>query len=163
MGLLIEQELPWVRGVVAGALGSGEVADDVCQEVFISAWRAIGSLRREEGFRAWLYTVTVNKIRSHIRKVRRSVEQPLPEDVPAGNEKNRSRAFDRREMLRAALEKLPAEYRDPLVIHYLDGKSCAETAAILGLRPVTARIRLLRGRRQLAEILKKSGVLSETA
>jgi RNA polymerase sigma-70 factor (ECF subfamily) len=159
MRLLVEQELPWIRGIVAGALGPGDSADDVCQEVFVAAWQAIGTLRRDDGFRPWLYRIAVNAIRSHLRKVRRNPVQALPADVPARHDGAGPERADRAEALRAALARLPAEYRDPLILHYLDGKSCDETAARLGLRPVTARIRLLRGRRQLAAVLRESEVL----
>ena len=155
MDRLIRRELPWVRGVIAGYLGRGDAVDDLCQEVFLSAWQALGSLRSTKGFRAWLYRIVLNKVRSYLRRHRRASPVPLPEEVPVepGGESEESQ--DIREAVKEALSKLPPEYRDPLIIHYLQGKSTAETAEILGLRPVTARIRLLRGRRRLAEILRK--------
>lgn len=154
MGLLIQEELPWVRGVVAGYLGADDSVDDLCQDIFVSAWQSIDSLRKVAGFRAWLYRIAVNRVRSHIRGVRRNPVKSLTEDVPSDYSREVKDREDRQEAVRVALEKLAPEYRDPLVIHYLQGKSCAETAAALGLRPVTARIRLLRGRRQLAALLK---------
>lgn len=157
MELLIKAELPWIRAVLIGYMGASEAVDDVCQEVFLSAWQAIGSLRRAEGFRAWLYRIAINKVRSFLRSRRRDAASSLPEELPVEN--SGEDAGDREELLRAALARLSPEYRDPLVIHYLQGRSCAETAKILGLRPVTARIRLLRGRRQLQEILRGQGAV----
>jgi len=159
MEALIRRELPWVRGLIAGYIRSPEEVDDLCQEVFISVWRRLGRLRRAGRFRPWLYRITINKVRSYLRHRRRSLEAPLPEedDVPA--EDHSAERLQEQELLEQALAALPAEYRDPLVIHYFQGKSTAETAAILGLRPVTARIRLMRARRQLARVLRKMGVL----
>jgi len=65
--------------------------------------------------------------------------------------------LEKREILAQALASLPQEYRDPLLIYYFQGKSTAETAAILGLRPVTARIRLMRARRMLGKALREKG------
>ena len=168
MGALIEQELPWIRGVVAGYIGARDAVDDICQDVFVSAWQSIGSLRKAAGFRPWLYRIAVNKVRSFIRRSRRNPVVSLPDVVEAHRAIDEVGAYgavdsetkeDLSDALGAALKKLAPEYRDPLVIHYLQGKSCAETAAILGLRPVTARIRLLRGRERLREILQKDGAL----
>jgi len=155
MEALIKQELPWIRGVIAGYVGPGDIADDLCQEIFISAWQGLPSLRNPAGFRAWLYRIAINKVRSHVRVARRSNEVELAADVTATSGSSAQEEFERRDAIRAALQKLAPEYRDPLIVHYLDGKSCDETAEILGLRPVTTRIRLLRGRQKLAEILKE--------
>ena len=155
MGLLIERELPWVRAVVAGYIRAQSNVDDICQDIFVSAWQGIGKLRNHAGFKSWLYRITINKVRSFIRAQRRGKSTPLVDDVAAACDGG----YERREVVQAALEKLSPRYRDPLVIHYLQGKSCAETAEILGLKPVTARIRLLRARQQLAEVLRKDGVV----
>jgi len=152
---LIRRELPWVRGVIAGYLGRSDAVDDLCQEVFLSAWQGLGSLRSASGFRAWLYRIVLNKVRSYLRRRRKSSSVPLPEEIPVEAGEDSEESQDMREAVKEALSRLPSEYRDPLIIHYLQGKSTAETAEILGLRPVTARIRLLRGRRRLAEILHK--------
>ena len=159
MSALIARELPWVRAVIAGYLRNADAVDDLCQEVFLSAWQAIATLRRPAGFKPWLYRITVNKVRSYFRGARRRAWAPLVEDVPASDASAGGAQADRRDAVKAALATLPSQYRDPLVIHYLNGKSCEETAKILGLKPVTARIRLLRGRRKLEEMLRKEGVV----
>jgi RNA polymerase sigma-70 factor (ECF subfamily) len=159
MELLIQNELPWVRGVVSGYIRSPEVVDDLCQDVFVSVWQSLGSLRRVAGFRSWLYRITTNKVRSYLRTRKRDRFAVLPDDVPDPGGDEAADALDRQDAVREALQRLAPEYRDPLIIHYLQGRSCAETAEILGLRPVTARIRLLRGRRQLQELLSKQGVV----
>ncbi len=156
MELLIKEELPWVRGIVYGYVGPADVVDDLCQEVFVSVWQSLDKLRSPSNFRTWLYRITINKVRSYLRSHRRATVVTLPEDVPAPASTGAEETSERQELVRAALAKLPPEYRDPLVIYYLQGKSCDETAKTLGLRPGTARIRLLRGRQKLQEVLKKT-------
>ena len=83
----------------------------------------------------------------------------LYDDVPTTEAQEAEAQGDQSEEVQVALQKLAPKYRDALVIHYLQGKSCAETAEILGVKPVTARIRLLRGRQQLAKILRQDGAV----
>ncbi len=159
MSRLIERELPWVRAVVAGYVQTPENIDDICQEIFIAVWLCLQHLRSPVGFKAWLYRIAVNKVRSHFRGALRRPAVELTMDLPSTDGRAELERDSRRETVLAALKKIDPKYRDPLVIHYLQGKSCDEAAAILGLRPVTCRIRLMRGRQQLEELLRKEGVL----
>jgi RNA polymerase sigma-70 factor, ECF subfamily len=159
MSRLIEAELPWVRAVVAGYVQTPENIDDICQEIFIAVWQCLGHLRSVEGFKAWLYRIAVNKVRSHFRGAARRPAAELSADIASTDGRAEAERDSRREAVLAALKKIAPGYRDPLVMHYLHGKSCDETADILGLRPVTCRIRLMRGRQQLEELLRKEGVL----
>lgn len=159
MSRLIEAELPWVRAVVAGYVQAFENVDDICQEIFIAVWQCLRHLRSPEGFKAWVYRIAVNKVRSFYRGAGRRSSVELSADVSASDGREALERSSRRESVLAALKKIPPKYRDPLVIHYLRGKSCDETAEILGLRPVTCRIRLLRGRQKLEELLRKDGAL----
>ena len=62
------------------------------------------------------------------------------------------------EQLHAALQKLPEAYRVPLLLHYMEGRTEAETAALMGCKESTASMRLTRGRQMLRERLAKQGV-----
>jgi len=159
MSRLIEAELPWVRAVVAGYVQASENVDDICQEFFIAVWQSLHRLRSPAGFKAWIYRIAVNKVRSFYRRAGRRSSVELSADLQAGDGREALERSSRRESVLAALKKMPPKYRDPLVIHYLRGKSCDETAEILGLRPVTCRIRLLRGRSRLEDLLRKDGAL----
>lgn len=155
MGQLIQREMPWVRALIAGYIGSSDQVDDICQDTFVSVWRAIGSLKKKDRFKPWLYRIAINKVRSFLRANARQKTVSLPSNFTGQATDDVADRFDKTELLKKALRKMDARYRDPLIVHYLQGKSCDETAHILGLKPATARIRLLRGREKLGQLLKK--------
>ncbi len=159
MGQLIERELPWIKAVISGYISTPDVVDDLCQETFISAWRNITKLRNPKGFRSWLYTIAVNKVRSFLRNKHKRRAHPLDENLLSADPAAVETGLEKQEFIQAALNQLEPKYRDPLIIFYFHGKSCEETGRTLGLKPSTTRIRLLRGREKMREILAREGTL----
>ncbi len=117
------------------------------QETFVKAFGSLGRLRDHERARAWLLQIARRVCIDHYRSKRPA--GPLPEDVPARAE-SRDPRIDR---LHAALDKLPADYRETISLYYLDGRDCAGVAATLGISPGAVRTRLLRGRVMLYDLL----------
>ena len=67
-----------------------------------------------------------------------------------------------RAILRDELNKLPAKYRLPLILHYFGGLTPTEISRELGCRPKTLGVRLFRGRRMLAQSLSSRGIVIGT-
>ncbi len=117
-------------------------AEDAAQEVFLTYLRRAPHFLTAQKEKSWLMTVTANKCRDMLRAKHRE-ELPLTEDLsylPPGES----------DVLRAVLE-LEEIYRVPIHLHYYEGYSIREIAALLRVRPGTVGSRLSRGR----EILKK--------
>ncbi len=142
-------------------------ADDLAQEAFIRAYRAIGKFRGESSFRTWLYRVAVNVINSHLRsRARRrkwwgrSLDAALSGDgdgdraqeVAAGDA-----AIDddlaRREVIDRALAALPADIRVAVTLRDIHGFDYAEIATMLGVPIGTVESRIFRGRQRLRPLL----------
>ncbi len=133
-----------------------ERAEDMAQEAFIRAYRGLASWRRDAAFSTWLFAVATNVYRDEIRKF-------TPPSVPVeaddlGAEKSEEDAADeadRRRLVRAAVQSLPAKYRDVLLLFYFHEQNVAAAAASLRLPEGTIKARLSRGRALLESKLEK--------
>ena len=139
-------------------------AEDATQAVFLTL--AVKS-KGEDGIKylaPWLQKVAQrlaldvkrSKTRRKVREERHSVMQQMNAD-----DGDTSRVVDLDEVkgvLRDELDKLPAKYRLPLILHYFGGLKPEEMARELGCKPSTLGVRLHRGRKLLAENLQSRGV-----
>lgn len=133
------------------ALGAADEAEDVVQESFVRAYRALGSFRPGSEFRPWLLTIVANQTRSaHRSRSRRADRESraLP-DLPAADPAESALARDRLRRLRELLAGLPDRQREVLVCRYLLELGEKETCAVLGLAPGTAKSRAARALRRL--------------
>ena len=137
-------------------LGDRQRAEDVCQDVFVRLMTHTPQL--EEGReKAWLLKVALNRCRDLWRAawVKRVVlGSPAMELTPAPDQMDDR--LERQELL-AAIRKLPADFRDVILLHYYQGYGIAEIAEMLRVPEGTISSRLSRGRKKLEDILKERG------
>ena len=139
-------------------LRNDQDAEDAVQEAYMRAYKAFARFRGGDG-KAWFMTILRNVCYTMIKKLR-SHETPEPfneETHHAVGESEIQEVFRRKanaESLRAALEKLPDEFREIIVLHDLEGLAYKEIAAIAGIPIGTVMSRLARARGRLrAEII----------
>jgi len=131
------------------------IAEDLAQETFLRAWRALDSLQDETRSRAWL--VTILRRENARRFDRKQLELVDVEDhEPAMYEDQWPDAVLERDELRRAIGRLPIAYREPQVLQRLGGFSCEEIAQMMGLGKGAVMTRLFRAKQQLATIVKES-------
>jgi len=137
-------------------LGDRQQAEDVTQDVFVRLITHTPELvpGREK---AWLLKVALNRCRDLWRAawVKRVVlGSPAMDLTPAPDMLDER--LERQELL-SAIRKLPADFRDVILLHYYQGYGIAEIAEMLGVPDGTISSRLSRGRKKLEDILKESG------
>jgi len=160
-------------------VGDEAQAEDILQETFLNAFRAIQSFEGRSSLGTWLYRITNNTALMHLRKkdmVAYSIDEPLETDD--GDEMPRQ-FFDfcclperdllndeARAEMRRAIDDLPETLRVVFVLRDLEGFSTQETADQLGLSVPAVKTRLMRARLALRERLSayfaRSAVSSET-
>jgi RNA polymerase sigma-70 factor (ECF subfamily) len=120
--------------------------DDLVQDVFVTAFRRLDSLREPAAFGGWLAAIARNRATDHLRHARDEVE--LPRSLPGGTpaEPATLEALD-------AIRRLPEAYRETLAMRLVEGMSGAEIAERTGLTPASVRVNLHRGMKQLREML----------
>ncbi len=128
-------------------------AEDLVQETFMRAWRALDTLQDSKAAKGWLFTILRREHARACSRVRLD-EQSLEDfdldrmtGAVAGNLSADTLA------VRDALASLPIEYREPLVLQVLGGYSCSEIAQVLGLKPGAVMTRLFRARQKLRNLL----------
>ncbi len=143
--------------------GNADAAYDIVQETFVAAWRALGRYDDRRSFGVWLRSIALNKARDRARRlfVRRMVygqsDLDSPEarrhaDPDADTEASLL-ADERRKALFAALAKLPAALKEPLILTYFEEMSQQQAGDLLGLSAKAVETRVYRARRRLAEML----------
>ncbi|GHE85526.1 RNA polymerase sigma-H factor [Streptomyces longispororuber] len=146
----------------AAALGAGAEAEDVVQQSFFKAYRALGRFRDGEAFRPWLLAIVANETRNTARSAarRRSVvsrEAALTEPVPlipeSADPAVAALERERRAALLSALDRLGEHHRLVVTYRYLLDMDEAETAQALGWPRGTVKSRLNRALRQLERLL----------
>jgi RNA polymerase sigma-70 factor, ECF subfamily len=124
-------------------------AEDVVQAVFAKAVAKIPTLRQPSRARAWLLQVARRTCVDFHRRRRQA--EPLLEE-PSAPPPMANGACER---LHEAIQKLPLNYREVIVLYYLDSRSCSNVAASLGLAEPAVRQRLVRARAMLHDLLQE--------
>ncbi|MBX7042061.1 MAG: sigma-70 family RNA polymerase sigma factor [Ignavibacteria bacterium] len=131
-----------------------DLAEDLTQEVFISAWEKLYSFRHECRFSTWLHRIAVNKYLMHLR----SSGSGTSPDIML-NESNtpveRSNTADQRIDLENSISKLPQQARTVLVLHDIEGYKHHEISEMMGIETGTSKAHLHRARKLLREELSK--------
>jgi RNA polymerase sigma-70 factor (ECF subfamily) len=158
-GQLVRRHQRSALRVAYAICGSTTEAEDVAQEAFVKAYRALGTYRAESGWRPWLLRIVANESKNRVRAdVRRrrtaSRHNVLAADVPADPQ---DLAVDRitNEVVVRALASLPDVHRDVLACRFVAGLSEAETAAVLDVAGGTVKSRQSRALAQLRAALQE--------
>jgi RNA polymerase sigma-70 factor (ECF subfamily) len=135
-----------------------EDANDLAQEVFLKAWRAIGRFRGESSFSTWLYRIAVNAC-LNFRAARRPVAQELPETLvdPDRGAPARVEADERAREVRAAVGRLPEKQRATLILKVYHELTHEEVAEILGSTVGTVKANLFHALGNLRRLMAEGG------
>jgi RNA polymerase sigma-70 factor, ECF subfamily len=152
--LILERHKEKVRNLIYLTLGNTDFVDDIAQEVFITVYRNLNNFRYESQFTTWLYRITVNKCRDHVRHSKiRNIFTPLKEDQELSyNTKYESK--NTAEIVHKAIAALPEKLRLPLLMKDIQGMSYQEIAEAMKCEIGTVKSRIFRAREGLKEKLK---------
>ena len=140
---------PLVHGIVLSRVPYDD-AQDVVQEVFLSAYNNLHTLRDRNVVGAWLASIARNRSAEFYRQARPTEE--LSEEI---SDRNKPEA-EAREIL-AAIRSMPEAYRETLVLRLVEGMTGVEIAERTGLKPESVRVNLHRGMELLRKTLGVGG------
>ncbi|HKX33214.1 MAG TPA: sigma-70 family RNA polymerase sigma factor [Blastocatellia bacterium] len=155
-----------IYGLSLRMLGRDEDARDVCQETFIAAFRNLRKFRGEAKFSSWLYRIALNACHSRLRKQNHAFEQSIDQEDDEGHKcelidteaevlPERLHRDQRAVIVRRALQALPAEMRQVIIMKEYEELTFAEIAEILQVPVSTVKSRLYTGLQQLRTRLEK--------
>ncbi len=153
--------LPHLRAFARGLCGQAERADDLVQEAVLRAWTSRDSYKPGTNFKAWVFTITRNNFLNELRRYRREtqLEDGVAETmlVTAADQEDALHMND----LQRALDRLPPERREALLLIGASGFSYEEAAQVCGVAVGTMKSRVARGRAQLSLLLSESASAGE--
>ena len=171
---IVQTYLPRVWSVVWRILRHREDTEDVVQEVFLSAYRAIDGFRGDSRLSTWLQRIAVTRALNHldrsaekVRRASRSMEAPADDpgdqqgrgSIPEEHSREPSplQALEARELerrLAECLERLPPAWRTALALRDGEARPYGEIAVVLGIALGTVRSRLARARIALRQCIE---------
>jgi RNA polymerase sigma-70 factor (ECF subfamily) len=147
-------------------LNDREEARDAAQEVFLRAYKYLGTFKEQQNFSGWLYRITLNVCRDMARKRRSGAERVIayeaelaegfmetiaaPEDT-----EQRAIALQERVIVARALQTLPEKERSAIVLRDLEGFSTTEVAELMGTRAVTVRSQIASARMKIKRYCRR--------
>ncbi|APZ43951.1 RNA polymerase sigma factor [Acidihalobacter ferrooxydans] len=147
----LEAHIPRLRRYARALVGDAVRADDLVQDTLERALRKFSLWRRGSDLRAWLFTLMHNIYINQRRAERPNVPWDETHDTPVrGRQEDQLVLRD----LHTALEALPPEFREVVLLVGLEEFSYAEAARVLGIPPGTVMSRLSRGRERLRRMLE---------
>lgn len=134
--------------------GDKHIAEDILQETFLRAWRAIDQLNETQAAKAWLITILR---RENARRFERKQLQMVDIDtVQLIDESNDHEESQQHRQLQRAIMMLATEYREPLMLQIIAGFSGDEIGSLLKLNKNTVMTRLFRAKKQLTIIMNST-------
>lgn len=171
-GRIVERYQPLICAITYSATGDFGRSRQLAQETFIRAYKSLNQLKDLEKFRAYLCRIARNLVDKSIRQQRFDVirdahplEDAASPRLPEPDPSEIAISKEHQALVRQAIEGIPEQCREPIVLYYRRRRSIAQVAADLELSEDALKQRLLRGRKLLkAEIASLvEDVLTKTA
>lgn len=160
-GQLIDRHGSMIVNLAYRLVGNQAEAEDLAQESFVAAFKALPTFRADSKFSTWLYRIASNKCKDWLRVKRPgqgqydvNVEDALDQHV--AEERTPERLLSQQQVaqqLDQAIQRLPPLYREAFVLKHVEGLSYEEMETILGVNGDTLKMRVYKGRLQLSKEL----------
>ncbi len=159
-GVLVQRYQKPIFNLMYRMTRSYDDALDLAQETFVKAYENLHRFRRGARFLPWLYTIGLNHVRNFKRRDRLSArlfcgdceEEKFKAEHISQQDEQMDTQVDSK-LIERALEYLPDDYREAIILHYHEGLSVEDIGIALGLSKSGAKMRIHRGMKRLREII----------
>ena len=141
-------------------------AEEVLQDCFLKAFRALDSFKGESKFSTWFYRIVYNTALTRISQKKRKIENEMNSideymTLQSMNDYNESERKDLSEVVNNLVEQLPSKYSLVLNLFYMEGMSCEEISEVMEISAANVKVLLHRSRNALRDILLKKNLIKE--
>lgn len=159
LGLLFERYKKPLFGFFYGMTKDAELCDDLVQNVFFRILKYRQLFRGEGDFRTWMFHIARNVSHDHFRKIKWKNKESLDNwENKLGTDENRSTQYlqdDEMQMLSMAMERLPEDKREVLLLSKYQEKKYKEIGEILGCSEGTVKVKVFRAMQELKEVYQQ--------
>ena len=165
-GMLISRHAQSILSLTTRMLGPAADAEDIAQETFVAAYKALSAFKLDSKFSTWLYRIAVNKCTDSLRARQSShrtetvsldvtgdegsvASEVADEDTPLMELERAELAWE----LDKGIQALPHLYRESFVLRHVEGLGYEEMSAILGVHRDTLKMRVYKARTLLCQSL----------
>ncbi|MBK9949079.1 MAG: sigma-70 family RNA polymerase sigma factor [Nitrospira sp.] len=160
-GQLIDRHASAIVNLAYRMVGNRAEAEDLAQEAFLTAFKALSTFRADSKFSTWLYRIAANKCKDWLRAKRPGqgpydVDADEVLDLHVAEERTPEQLLSQQQVgqeLEQAIQRLPPLYREAFVLKHVEGLSYEEMEEILGVSGDTLKMRVYKGRLQLSRDL----------
>ncbi len=150
-GELVRRHQDFVYGAALRIVRNPVMAQDLAQEAFVRAHRALPGFRGQAQVRSWLYRIATNLALNAVQRRKEYPSDEIPDQPSRRDPAVATESSALRRELEEAIAALPDKLRSPLVLREFEGMSYQEIADALDLPLNTVRTRILRARRALRD------------
>jgi len=160
--ILVDRYKHMVYTLALKIVKNREDAEEVAQDSFIKAYNALNDFKGESKFSTWLYKIAYYRSLDYLKKNKRQVETTAIDISEEYNIASMDDALDRMEVkerteiIKHAIEKLPAADAVLITLYYFETLSMNEISKVMEIPANTIKVRLFRGRKRLAKILENN-------
>lgn len=148
---IVRKHQSFVYGACMRVVKNPALAEDVAQETFLRAWRALGDFRGDAKVRSWLYRIAHNLSINAVTRAREVPTETIPEVPAVSGPAQAAVASEMQDAFRNAVEGLPDDLREVLVLREVEHLSYEEISQRLDLPLNTVRTRIFRARKTIQE------------
>jgi RNA polymerase sigma factor (sigma-70 family) len=139
-----------------------EEAEEIAQDSFLKAYRALGTFQRKSSFSTWLYRIVYNTAVSYVRIKKKGILSL--EDFPAdatdfigisASEEEAEEEY-RRSLINFAFQKISEEERSLITLHYYEEMSTEEISEVTGISKSNIKVKLFRARQKMFQIFENA-------
>ncbi|MBH0178227.1 MAG: sigma-70 family RNA polymerase sigma factor [Nitrospira sp.] len=160
-GQLIDRHAAVIVNLAYRMVGNRAEAEDLAQETFLAAYKALSTFRADSKFSTWLYRIASNKCKDWLRMKRPGqgqydLDADESLDLYVTEDRTPELLLSQQQVaqeLEEAIQRLPPLYREAFVLKHIEGLSYEEMEEILGVRSDTLKMRVYKGRVQLSREL----------
>ncbi|MCA8913632.1 MAG: RNA polymerase sigma factor [Planctomycetes bacterium] len=157
-GRLVERYYRAAYASAYGVLGNASDAEEIAQETFVQVFEKLDRLREPGAFTSWIWRIARDTALKHIRKHKRV--RPVA-DTPEVETEDRPHeplvAAEEKDQLLAALEELPEDMREAVLMRYWEELEYDEMASRTGVSAAALYQRVCRGLKRLREVIERQG------
>ena len=158
--VLVDRYKYMVYTLAMKILRNKEEAEEVAQDVFVKVYQALPTFKGDAKFSTWLYKIAYYRSLDYLKKHKRSIETASLEVTgdyniaSFDNVLDGLEAEDRKKLFKEAIDQLPEDDSVIITLHYFEELSLKEISEVMEITANTAKVRLFRSRKRLAELLK---------